>query len=201
MVAIVADRSIFLDNSEKGRSSVRSPVLVTKSQTLPGIDEINPAIFEIHNITRREFRASYLGNGCDLRIGVTDRFAQRTTPGGNLRKRSRCIALEPEDSPRPILGKHGFRRRQQSFATLALGDQLDAIKDFRLGDGCRAEPGRSLFCNPFCHPGRWSGPHQLGNHIGVEDDQLSAGGAKVASIAKTSGISGTYIPSFFTSSL
>jgi hypothetical protein len=32
---------------------------------------------------------------------------------GNLRKNSRCVALEPEDAARQIVGKHSFRRCQQ----------------------------------------------------------------------------------------
>jgi hypothetical protein len=53
---------------------------------------------------------------------------------GNLRKNSRCVALESEDAARQILGKHSFCRCQQPLATLALGEQLNSIKDFCLGD-------------------------------------------------------------------
>jgi hypothetical protein len=39
-----------------------------------------------------------LGNGFDLRIGMADRSTERTAVGGNLRKNSRRVALEPENA-------------------------------------------------------------------------------------------------------
>ena len=103
-------------------------------RTKPGVNDIYAAVVEIGNIARRELGPSHLGNSRDLRIRVADRSTERTAVNGNLRKNSRCVALEPEDGARQILGKHGFRRCQQPLATLALGEQLNSIKNFCLGN-------------------------------------------------------------------
>jgi hypothetical protein len=87
-----------------------------------------------YNIARREPGSSHLGNGCDLRIRVTDGSAERTTVSSNPRKNSRSVALETEDAACQILGKHSFRRSQQAFAALALAQQFNPIKDFCFGD-------------------------------------------------------------------
>ena|ERR1019366_5631430 len=71
----------------------------TGSRTIPGIKDIKATVLEVCNIARRELGPSHLGNGCDLRIGVADRPAERTTVSGNRRKNSRCVTLEPEDAP------------------------------------------------------------------------------------------------------
>jgi len=106
----------------------------TGSRTIPGVNDIKTTVLEVCNVARGELGSSHLRNGRDLRIRVVDRFAERTAVNGNLRKNSRCVALEPEDVARQILGKHGFGRCQQPFATLAVGKQLNSIKDFRLGN-------------------------------------------------------------------
>ena len=74
------------------------------------------------------------GNGRDLRVRMADRSAERTAVSGNHRKGPRCLALEPEDVARQILRKHSFRRRQQTLSAFALGEQMNSIKDFCLGD-------------------------------------------------------------------
>jgi hypothetical protein len=106
----------------------------TGSRTIPGVNDIKTTVLEVCNIARGELGSSHLRNGRDLRIRVADRFAERTAVNGNLRKNSRCVALEPEDVARQILGKHGFGRCQQPVATIALGKQLNSIKDFCLGN-------------------------------------------------------------------
>jgi hypothetical protein len=106
----------------------------TGSQTIPGVNDIKATVREVCNIARRELGRSHLRNGRYLRIRLADRSAERTAVSGNLRKNSRCVTLEPEDSARQILGKHRFRRGQQPLATLALSEQFNAIKDFCLGD-------------------------------------------------------------------
>ncbi|MGA9075273.1 MAG: hypothetical protein WB368_14240, partial [Candidatus Sulfotelmatobacter sp.] len=104
------------------------------SRTIPGVNDIKTTILEVCNIASRELGSSHLGNGRDLRIRVADRSAERTAVSGNLRKNSRCVALEPEDAARQIVGKHSFRRCQQPLSALALGEQLNTVKDFCLGD-------------------------------------------------------------------
>src|ERR1035438_10645587 len=105
----------------------------TGSRTIPGVNDIKTTILEVCNIASRELGSSHLGNGRYLRIRLADRSAERTAVSGNLRKNSRCVTLEPEDSARQILGKHRFRRGQQPLATLALIEQFNAIKNFCLG--------------------------------------------------------------------
>src|SRR5258708_9582093 len=97
------------------------------SRTIPGVNDIKTTVLEVCNIARGELGPSHLRNGRDLRIRVADRSTERTSVNSNLRKNSRCFALEPEDVARQILGKHGFRRCQQPLATLALGEQLNSI--------------------------------------------------------------------------
>jgi len=107
---------------------------IGSSRTIPGVNDVKTTVLEVRNIARRELGPVHSCNRRDLRIGVADRSAERTAVSGNLRKHSRSLTLKPEDAPRQILGKHGFRRGQQPLATLALGDQLNSIKDFRLGN-------------------------------------------------------------------
>jgi hypothetical protein len=78
--------------------------LAPGSQTIPGVNNIQPAVLEVCHVTRREFRPSHSGDGRDLRIRVADRSAERKTMSGNLRKNSRGFAFEPEDSARQVLG-------------------------------------------------------------------------------------------------
>jgi hypothetical protein len=66
------------------------------------------------------------------RVTIGDMVA--LTVSGHLRKTSGCVALEPEDAARQILGKHSFGRCQQPLAAFALGEQLNPVKDFCLGD-------------------------------------------------------------------
>jgi len=106
----------------------------TGLRPIPGVNDIKITVLEVCNITRRELGPSHLGNGCDLSIRVADRSAERTAVSGNRRKNSRCVTLEPQNAAREILGKHSFRRGQQPLATLALGEQLNSIKDFCLGN-------------------------------------------------------------------
>ena len=91
-------------------------------------------VFEVCNIAGRESCPSHLGDGCDLRVSMADRSAQGTGVSGNFGKGSRCVAVEPEDAARQILGKQSLRRCQQSLAALAFGEQLKSIEDFRFGD-------------------------------------------------------------------
>jgi hypothetical protein len=104
------------------------------THTIPGVNDINATVLEVCDVAGRELGASGLGDGGDLRIGVADRPAEGTAVTGNPRKSSRCIAVEPENAARQVLGKHSLRRCQQPFAALAFGEQLKSIKDFRLGD-------------------------------------------------------------------
>jgi hypothetical protein len=106
----------------------------TGSRTIPGVNNIKTTVLEVCNIARGELGLSHLCNSRDLRIRVADRSAERAAVNGNLRKDSRCVALEREDVARQILGKHGFRRCQQPVTTLAFGEQLNSIKDFCLGN-------------------------------------------------------------------
>jgi hypothetical protein len=131
------------------------------SRTIPGVNNIETAVLEVCNIARREFRPSHVGNGRDLCIRVADRSAERTAVNGNLRKSSGCVALEPEDAARQILGKHSFGRCQQPLAAFALGEQLNPIKDFCLGDRRRKKFCCWLFRNPRRNPRRGFGPHEL----------------------------------------
>jgi hypothetical protein len=107
---------------------------VTGSRTIPRVNDRETTVIEIFNIARRELGSSHLGDGCDLRIRVTDRSAERSTVGSSLGKNARGLALEPEDATRQILGKHSFCRCQQPLSALPLGEQLNSVKDFRLGD-------------------------------------------------------------------
>ena len=92
----------------------------TGSQTIPGVNDIKATVREVCNIARRELGRSHLRNGRYLRIRLADRSAERTAVSGNLRKNSRCVTLEPEDSARQILGKHRFRRGQHPSRRLPL---------------------------------------------------------------------------------
>src|ERR1035437_298251 len=149
----------------------------TSSRTIPGVYDLKTTVLKVCNITRGEPGSSHLGNGRDLRIRVADRSAERTAASGNLGEHSRCLALKSEDATRQILGKHSFRRCQQPLATLAFGEQLNSIKDFRLGYGRGKEFRCSLFRNPYHNPSRGLGSHQLGDHIRVEDDHSPNPGA------------------------
>jgi hypothetical protein len=55
----------------------------------------------------------------------------------------------------------GLRSCQQPLAALALGEQLNSIKDFCLGDLRRKEFCCRLFRNPCHNPSRGLGPHEL----------------------------------------
>ena len=100
---------------------------------MPWVNGVKATVLEVCNIAGRELGSSHLGDGCDLRIGMADRSAESTAVGGNLGKSSRCVAVEPEDAVRQILGKHSLRR-QQPLAALAFGEQLKSIKNFCLGN-------------------------------------------------------------------
>ena len=106
----------------------------TGLRTIPGVNGMKTTILEVYNIAGRELGPSHLGDGCDLRISMADRSAKSTAVSGDPGKSSRCVAVEPEDAARQILGKHGLRRCQQPLTALALGEQLDSIEDFCLGD-------------------------------------------------------------------
>jgi hypothetical protein len=75
-----------------------------------------------------------LGNGRDLHIRVADGSAQRTAVSGDLRKGTRCFAVEPEDPARQVLFKQGLGSRQQTFPALASGKQFKSVEYFRLSD-------------------------------------------------------------------
>ena len=100
-------------------------------------------------------------NGRDLRIRVTDRSAKCTAVSGDLRKGSRCVAFEGEDAAHKILGKHCFRSCQQPRPALALGDQLNSIKDFCLSDRGRKQFYCRLLRNPGNNPSRGLGSHKF----------------------------------------
>jgi hypothetical protein len=57
-------------------------------------------VLEVRNVASRELGPSHLGNGCDLRIRMTDRSAEGAAVSGNPGKSSRCGAVEPEDAVR-----------------------------------------------------------------------------------------------------
>ena len=101
---------------------------LTRSGFIPGVNDIQAAVPEICYIATREFGSSRLGDGCDLRIRVADRTAKSTALSGNPRKHSRGVALETEDAPRQVLGKHCLRCCKQFLAALAFGEQLNPKK-------------------------------------------------------------------------
>ncbi len=101
------------------------------SRAVPGVNDVKTTILEVFDIARGELGPSHLGNCRDLRIRMADRSAEGTALSRNLGKNSRCVALEPKNAPRQVLREHSFRRHQQPFAALALGQQLNSIKDFR----------------------------------------------------------------------
>src|SRR4029077_13132574 len=82
------------------------------SRAIPWVNDVNTTILEVFNIARGELGRSHSGNGRDLRIRMADRPAEGTSLSGNLRKNSRCIALEPKNASRQVLRKHRFRRHQ-----------------------------------------------------------------------------------------
>jgi len=113
----------------------------------------------------------------------------RFDPIGDPREHSRFVVLQLEDAACQILGGH------QPLATLTLGEQLNSIKDFCLGGRGQhitqakglvrpdrwslSFDGKNLmsqeFCcgfsrNPYHNPRRGLMPHDLGEHIRVEDD-------------------------------
>jgi pimeloyl-ACP methyl ester carboxylesterase len=96
----------------------------TASRDVPRVNDIKTTLLEVTNVARRQLGPLHFGDGRDLRIRVADRSADRAPVSGNPGKSSRCIALEPEDAPCQVLGKHGFRRFQPPLATFALGEQL-----------------------------------------------------------------------------
>jgi hypothetical protein len=63
---------------------------------------------------------------------VTYKFVERTAVCGDCGKKWRGFAFETKDTTSQIFRKHILRRTQQSLATLALSEQLNSKKDFRL---------------------------------------------------------------------
>jgi hypothetical protein len=104
------------------------------SGAIPRVNEVETAGFEVCDVAGRELSSSHLRNGCNLRIGMIDRFAEGAAVSGDLRKNSRCVAVEAEDTARQILGEHSLGGCQQALAALASGEQFNSIKDFCLGD-------------------------------------------------------------------
>ena len=108
----------------KPRCHAQPGARATGLRTIPGINSTKATGLEVCNIAGHEPGPSHLGDGCDLRVSMADRSAESTAVGGNLGKSSRCVAVEPEDAARQILGKHSLRRCQQTLAPFAPGEQL-----------------------------------------------------------------------------
>ena len=96
----------------------------TALRDVPSVNDIKTTLLEVTNVARRRIGPLHFGDGRDLHIRVADRSADRAPVSGNPGKSSRRIALEPEDAPCQVLGKHGFRRFQPPLATFALGEPL-----------------------------------------------------------------------------
>ena len=73
-------------------------------RSVPRVNEIKITVSEVDNIARRQPGPSHLGNRCDLRVCVADRFAERATLSSNSRKGSGGVTLKPEDAACEILG-------------------------------------------------------------------------------------------------
>jgi hypothetical protein len=90
------------------------------SRPAPRIKQSQVTVCKIADISRRQFRASYLSDGGDLCIRVTDRSTQGSTLNGNFCKRPGRVALEAKDAACEIVRKHGLRRLQEGLAPFAL---------------------------------------------------------------------------------
>ena len=109
-------------------------MLLLSSGAIPGVNEVETAIFEVCDIAGRELSPSHLRNGCNLRIGMIDRSAKGAAVSGDLRKNSRCVAVESEDTACQIFGEHSLGGGPQTFAALAPGEQLNSVENFGLSD-------------------------------------------------------------------
>jgi hypothetical protein len=116
-------------------------------------------------------------DGRDLGIRVADRSSKRPTVRCNPGKMARSVTLECEYASREVFRKHPFRCSQQGVAPLTFGEQFNSVKDFRLGDRGRKEVCRRLLGDPGHHLGGRLGPHELRQHIRIEDDHASNPGA------------------------
>src|SRR6266478_3578683 len=143
----------------------------------PGIDDSNAAIGKVGAIPCCKLSPVRPGNGCDLGVRVVDGSSKRPTVCCNPCKIVRSVALECEYTSREVFRKHPFRCSQQAVAPLTLGEQLDSVKDFRLGDRGRKEVCQGLLGDPYHDPGGRFRPHEFRQHIGIEDDHSSNPGA------------------------
>ena len=163
-----------VDNTKAKRKASVRPLSLGRA---PGIDDSNAAIGKVGAIPCGKLSPMRPRNGRDLGIRVADRSSKRPTVRCNAGKMARSVTLECEYASREVFRKHPFRCSQQGVAPLTFGEQFNSVKDFRLRDRGRKEVCRLLLGDPGHDLGGRLGPHELRQHIRIEDDHASNPGA------------------------
>src|SRR5882672_504574 len=154
---------------------------------IPGVEDFDAAAVVVRDIAGGNRRSGGAGYRGDLGIELRDREAGAAAVGRDARVCLGRVAAEGQDAACEILPKHRLGGAFEGVASLAFGQQCEAVQDFRLRDAGGVKRRSGLRRNPAENtPGRRR-LHQFGNDVGVEDDHrtgyflCSLGGSRIGS--------------------
>jgi hypothetical protein len=117
------------EDAYRSLTTVDSAVMVLDAAagSNPGIDQFQPAIHKIPDVSRRQSGTARAGDGGDARVGFRNRPPGTTPARGDVRELTSRGAVEGQYSTRQILGENQVYNRPQGLSPPAFGQQGDAV--------------------------------------------------------------------------
>ena len=140
----------------------------------PGIDDRNPAVSEIVHVPGRHRRSPGSSDSGNLAVCVTDWAPGGTPLNADSRVGPSGIAVEGEDAAREVLPKHALDRSEQLFTAAPRRQECDTVAEFGFANAGEMQLRERLPGNPVDDINSRRRAHQLGDDVGIEEDQGEA---------------------------
>ena len=146
----------------------------------PGVDDRNIKTFEVSDVPGRERRAAGLGYSRDQRVAEVGNSTGALLVRGELGRNCRSCRVEVQDTVCKVFGQHPVKCALETSALLATWEQRQAESGFEDGDARHPDRIGGLTVQPVHDGNVWSGPHECGQHVRVENDHQSKSGGVTA---------------------